>query len=177
MSETRDIPGLDGYYARSDGAILTIWQKRKRYDSNSPAVRLGSLRLMDVELTSSGYHAVTIKRRRYVHRLVLEAFAGPCPKGMECRHMDGNKTNNSAANLAWDTHVNNMADRKRHGTNRGGVMFGEANGAASLSQEDVRQIRKMRREGHAQRALARRFGVSRTQIRRIERKLSWKHIA
>jgi HNH endonuclease/NUMOD4 motif len=33
-----------------------------------------------------------------VHRLVLEAFVGPCPPGQECRHLNGNPSDNR-----WDS--------------------------------------------------------------------------
>lgn len=50
-----------------------------------------------------------------VHRLVLEAFVGACPEGMECCHNDGDHTNNNLDNLRWDTHSNNVYDIVRHG--------------------------------------------------------------
>ena len=43
-----------------------------------------------------------------IHRLVLETFIGPCPKGHECNHKDGNKLNNKLINLEWITHSENM---------------------------------------------------------------------
>lgn len=52
----------------------------------------------------------------YVHRLVLEAFVGPCPFGMEGCHNDGDPTNNNLVNLRWDTHKNNEKDKIKHGT-------------------------------------------------------------
>lgn len=51
-----------------------------------------------------------------VHRLVLEAFVGPCPPGMEACHKDGDHTNSSLDNLRWDTHRENWRDSVRHGT-------------------------------------------------------------
>lgn len=50
-----------------------------------------------------------------VHRLVVEAFVGPPPDGMECCHNDGDKTNNRVENLRWDTRSANMQDQLRHG--------------------------------------------------------------
>ena len=50
-----------------------------------------------------------------VHRLVLEAFVGPCPDGMEALHIDGNKLDNSVENLRWGTHSENMLDKVAHG--------------------------------------------------------------
>lgn len=55
-------------------------------------------------------------KRLYLHRAVLEAFVGPCPDGYECRHLDGNPTNNRVENLVWGTPSENMQDRWRHGT-------------------------------------------------------------
>lgn len=49
-----------------------------------------------------------------VHVLVLEAFVGPCPGGMECCHNNGNPKDNRIENLRWDTHKANMADRVKH---------------------------------------------------------------
>ena len=47
-----------------------------------------------------------------IHRLVVEAFTGPIPDGMEVHHRDGNSFNNSLKNLElvtkgrhWDRHV------------------------------------------------------------------------
>ena len=53
-----------------------------------------------------------------IHRLVLEAFVGPRPSGMECRHLDGNPANNRLDNLAWGTKFENDMDMFRHGTRR-----------------------------------------------------------
>lgn len=52
----------------------------------------------------------------YVHRLVLAAFVGPCPEGMEVRHLDGNPANNRLENLKYGTVSENRFDSVRHGT-------------------------------------------------------------
>lgn len=51
-----------------------------------------------------------------IHRLVLEAFIGPCPIGMEGCHNDGDCSNNALTNLRWDTHAANMRDAMTLGT-------------------------------------------------------------
>ncbi len=55
-------------------------------------------------------------RRGYVHVLVLTAFRGHCPAGMEGCHNDGDPKNNRLSNLRWDTHSANQKDGFRHGT-------------------------------------------------------------
>lgn len=58
-----------------------------------------------------------VARSRFVHRLVLEAFVGPCPDGLEaCHGPDPDPTNNCLRNLRWDTRAENSADRVRQGT-------------------------------------------------------------
>lgn len=56
------------------------------------------------------------KKYYYVHVLVLDAFVGPRPKGMEACHNDGDGTNNKLSNLRWDTHKANIQDSISHGT-------------------------------------------------------------
>lgn len=50
-----------------------------------------------------------------VHVLVLEAFVGPRPEGMEACHYDDSGANNHLSNLRWDTPSGNTQDRVRNG--------------------------------------------------------------
>lgn len=77
-------------------------------------------RVMKPYQTTSGHLRVTLSKsssttRFFVHRLVLTAFVGPRPHGMEGCHNDGNPTNNSVSNLRWDTKRANARDRRSHG--------------------------------------------------------------
>lgn len=54
--------------------------------------------------------------KEYVHRLVALVFLGPPRDGDEVRHLDGKPSNNVVKNLAWGTHLENMQDMVRHGT-------------------------------------------------------------
>ena len=56
------------------------------------------------------------KVHRMVHHLVLEAFIGSRPGGMEACHRDDDPANNQLANLRWDTPRANARDK---GANRG----------------------------------------------------------
>lgn len=49
-----------------------------------------------------------------VHQLVMLAFSGPCPEGMEICHEDGNGFNNHLDNLRYDTTQGNAIDRIEH---------------------------------------------------------------
>lgn len=125
-----------------------------------------------------GYRSVVLsvagsRRSVLVHRLVLEAFVGPCPPGMEACHQDGDRTNNVLVNLRWDDHRSNMADRIRHGT----MSQGEQHGCAVLDEASVNGIIRGIRDGETQRAIATDLGVSPSSICRIKKGLRWKHVS
>lgn len=69
-------------------------------------------RVLKQQLDNKGYHriSVTIKRRNMhfkVHRLVATAFI-PNPLSLpQVNHIDGDKSNNKAANLEWVTNIQN----------------------------------------------------------------------
>lgn len=62
------------------------------------------------------YNSDTKSYKHYrVHRLVLEAFIGPCPSDKsECHHINGNRSDNRVNNLLWasrkenDSHVKHL---------------------------------------------------------------------
>ena len=93
-------------------------------------------------LSGSGHQRVRLSdhgksKNYYIHHLVLRAFVGPCPEGMECRHLDGNPQNNNLNNLMWGTCKENRADAMEHGTARY-AQNGEQNYMAKLNVELVK---------------------------------------
>ena len=61
--------------------------------------------------SNRGYLFVGLGRehkKKYIHRLVWEAFNGPIPEGLQINHKDENKLNNSLSNLSLVTHRENM---------------------------------------------------------------------
>lgn len=108
--EWRPVVGFEGLYEVSD-------QGRVR-SAPRPKTRGGLLRPGGHR---SGHLHVVLSRAgrvctRQVHRLVLEAFTGPCPEGQECRHLNGDPADNRHVNLCWGTRSENVQDMIRHGT-------------------------------------------------------------
>jgi len=110
------VVGLEGRYEVSDrGRVRSLNHVFIRKDGRR---HRWSGRILATPLNDKGYPYVHIGRRtRYVHQLVLEAFVGPRPADLDGCHGDGDPTNNSLANLRWDTTSANAQDAIRHGTN------------------------------------------------------------
>lgn len=109
---------------------------------------------------------------RLIHRLVLEAFIGPCPDGMETCHNDSDYTNNHLDNLRWDTRVSNWQDRRAHGFHGCGAQ----NGRAKLTSQQVIEIRQRFVKGESYCQLASAFGTGATTIGHIVNGRTWKHV-
>src|SRR4051794_26778402 len=138
----RPIEGFAGYRVRSDVVVESCW--RRGGPNASPT---DTWRLLKPTPQHRGHLAVCLvrdgeKHTRHVHRLVLEAFAGPCPGGLECCHNDGAPANNRRENLRWDTRKANVEDSRRHGTMRLG-----SRARAKLREDDVLEIRRLKAEG------------------------------
>jgi hypothetical protein len=167
--------GLEGLYEVSDhGRVRSVDRViYKRYSKGKRKTVLKG-RILSIIFRDNGsgvaYGVVNIgSRTRYVHRLVLEAFAGPCRVGMEARHLDGNSRNNHLLNLKWGTIEENTDDRGKHGN----FTNGERNGQAKLTNSDVIAIRQSKLSN---KDLAAQYGVRPSSISRVRRKLRWKHI-
>ena len=115
----KPVVGFEGAYEVSDRGRVFSLPRRTRHWRGGTVARGG--KMLALAVGEAGYPLVSLGRdgrisQHLVHRLVLEAFVGPCPKGMECCHEDGVRTNNRLSNLRWDTRKANHADAIRHGT-------------------------------------------------------------
>ena len=121
--EWRDVPGYEGYYQVSNnGNVRSV--DRKIINSLGHELSLKGKLLKPKK--DRGYFRVELNaygrpKLFSIHRLVLLAFVGEIPSGMQCRHLDGNAENNSLSNLAYGTVSENQLDRVRHGTHQESV--------------------------------------------------------
>lgn len=145
--------GCHLYRVWSDGRVETRhsrWGLGKwRPLKPAPA---GSGRHLKVTLCAPGK-----REQRSVHHLVLEAFVGPCPEGLEALHGDGNPTNNDVGNLRWGTRQENVDDMMRHGTH-----FTPFAKPPALSPEKIAEMQRRGDAGESTRKLAKEFGVGKS---------------
>ena len=103
-----------------------------------------------------------------VHRLVADAWYGPCPDGHEVNHRNLDKTDNRPSNLEYVTRSENLMHRAAAGIGRG-----EDNAAHVLTPDAVLRIRQEHADGSGYKRLGVAFGVSWGTIRDIVKRRSW----
>lgn len=114
----RAVPGWEGVYeASSFGRIRSLGRIVQR-GGRDMRVRE---KILAPNVHHSGYLRVNLshngrRSEQLVHWIVAATFHGERPLGMEIRHLDGDQTNNAAANLRYGTSRENKNDIKDHGT-------------------------------------------------------------
>lgn len=168
---SREIEGFPGYSVTSDGRVFCHHNTRRRpcppREIKGTITRKGYVRVM--LQSAPGEHGMKL-----VHDLVLTAFVGPRPDGMEACHWDGDKRNNRVENLRWDTSKNNAADNIRLGTKPSRV--GSSNPNARLDEATVAEIRRAIAKGMDDRSIIDYFNLTKNQYFLIKHGRTWKHI-
>jgi hypothetical protein len=157
LEQVKPLPGYAGYFVSRHGRIC------------GPR---GNWLAGQVDRWGYGYYVIR-RRSIRIHRAVLEAWVGSRPTGHECRHLDGDKSNNELSNLAWGTAKQNADDKRSHGAHP----YGERTNVAKVSEADVRQIRTLLNSGDmSQRVIGAMFGISHTEVGRIGHRTRWGHV-
>ena len=121
---------------------------------------------------SEGRPSITIRGERHIaSRWICEAVNGPPPTpAHHAAHSCGKGHLGcvSGAHLEWKTASENQMDRIEHQTSN----RGERNHFAVLSESDVLEIRRLHGTVN-QKALAERYGVSKSSIQDIQYRKSW----
>jgi len=160
----RPCPSYPGYAADIHGNVWT-WNFGR---TGAPGV------LRPVE--AHGYQRVDLKGFKFasVHECVLDAFVGPRPDGMQCRHLDGDRKNNRPGNLAWGTPKENQADRLIHGTD---TSIGVKNPSSKLNDAIVRVMRRCFELGMHLTDIGSVFGVTRQTASLVCNLKTWTHVS
>lgn len=174
------VAGFEGSYEVSDAGQVRSVDRLRRSGRGGLKMRRG--RVLCQSDNGNGYLTVNLSRdgrsrSHYVHRLVLMAFIGPCPNGMECCHRNSVRGDNSLNNLRWGTRAENSFDSVKRGTCRACLytVRGEDVHTAKLSKKDVMEIWALKGVV-SQTELGRRYNVSQRTVSSIHRRRSWVHL-
>lgn len=172
QDDRRPIPGYEGRYeVDQQGNIYAMFPFK-----GQPAGRKKNF-----YLDSAGYVFVSLSKnntdKRYsVHRLVMLAWR-PIENSasLDVNHIDGNKQNNTLANLEWLTHHQNSL-HARFVLNAWKNRLGERVGGVKLTADKIREIRRLRATGMTQESIAAIFNVTQENIGKILRGKTWSHV-
>jgi hypothetical protein len=158
--EWRKIPSLPRYSVSSLGRVRADLSRWPSMDG----------RILSLSLAGPGYpRCAPGGVTAYVHNLVAEAFIGPKPKGMTVNHKNGDKLDCRPGNIEYVTHADNML----HAASVLGHHRGAANAQCKLTESRVRAIRSAT---GTQSAIARRYGISQSNVSQIKSGKSWAHL-
>lgn len=151
----------DNYFVDEHGIVYT---KRRRGTSGG---------ILPQRINSVGYLRVDLQKGKdkksvLVHRLVANAYI---PKVEGCdfvNHKDGNKLNNNVENLEWCNRSENML----HAYSKGLIHLdsrpcGEKHHRSKLSDEQVKEIKKLHLAGISGAEIGRQYNVSKSVIYNI----------
>jgi len=166
--EYREVHGFPGYRVGNDGTVWSCRNNRWGIGKTWKPLKPWAIPQGHLYVTLYSWHGKRVVVR-YVHRLVLESFIGPCPDGIEaCHYPDRTPSNCRVGNLRWDTHLSNMHDSVLHGR----TQRGSRHVLSRLTEDSVRAIRQLLGT-MSMTELGARYGVSRGAIAHIRRGSTW----
>jgi hypothetical protein len=169
------VPGYEGIYEVSDqGRVKSLARVIKRNSGRDNPIPERILK----PIMSRRYPAVSLYGPNgfaspTIHALVMRAFVGPMPEGMQVAHNNGDRNDNRLCNLRYATAIENNLDKFAHGT----VLRGEQIANAAIDDEKVRAIRKIYAEGqYSQQWIAAQFGITQSTVSAVVLRKTWAHV-
>jgi hypothetical protein len=108
----KPIPDFEGYFINEDGEVFSELSgrltKMVTQLKNWPADRTDDYGRLGLRKNGKTH-------QRMVHRMMIETFVGPIPKGMHVRHLNGKKSDNRLSNLKIGTPLENAHDNWLNG--------------------------------------------------------------
>ena len=124
----------------------------------------------------TGYGRLRWKERNHLtHRVAFTLAKGEIPEGLYVLHRCDNPSCCNPDHLFLGDQFQNMADMISKGRQHN--RLGSKNSCAKLTEDDVREIRRLKADGVKQVRLAERFGVSTVAISLIVLRKKWVHVS
>ena len=174
MQENQEIVHVKGYEAfygvTRDGRVFSFNYKRTG-------------KLKELSLCNHGrcndnqYKTVHLKEcKKFVHRLVAEAFIENTNNYKCVNHINGIKSDNNASNLEWVSHSVNNSHAYKTGLKSNA---GEKQSHHKLTDKQVIEIRRIFESEtyHGQiKDMAKKYRITPSSMRNIKKRISWSHI-
>jgi hypothetical protein len=162
-SEWKKISEYKSYFVSKDGRVASY--------------RNGKFKVLK-SWSNGGYSTISLmeigmgKRHKRIHRLVLEAFVGYCPKGYNADHINCIRDDNRLENLQWVPISENCALVAI----RGRQAKGSKNGCSFLDEKKVAVIKQLLNRGISASQISVLADISDRTVVRIKNNIAWKHV-
>lgn len=145
---------FENYFVTEDGQI---WSDKSH---SYLAQRIGKQGYYLVNLSING------KCRTYqVHRLVAKAYLDNPDNLPAINHKDGNKLNNNVDNLEWCTQQHNVHHALENNLTHPAKGMATKNGR--FTEDTIKTIRLLGKQGLSQRKIAAQYNITRSAIKQI----------
>ena len=167
---------------------MEIWVKNHLLDVDEEKLKIGIVVSDGIELmrydNGSGYKFISINcNKEYIHRLMAIAFLPNPENKSQVNHINGIKSCNLIENLEWCTasengkhayknNLNRISDYQKEQTSK--AVSGTKCHFSILNENDVRDIRTIKKIGLTNKKIAELFNVNRETIGNIIRGKTWK---
>jgi len=171
----KDVVGFESSYEVSS---LGRVRSKTRLVVDRKSKRIFKSRVLSPGVQSNNYLGIWLYANsksisRLVHHLVAEAFIGPRPDGMDVDHVNGDRTNNSVANLRYLTIAKNRSANHRHKDAKRPAKKGKS---TRLTPEIVAVLRAAKQRGENMRKYADDLGVSASTVYHATQGRSWQNV-
>lgn len=175
--EWREIKGYEGYYEVSN--IGNIRSMERYVNSKNKSIALKKAKSINMSKRGA-YISVKLSKENKektfsVHRLVALMFIPNPENKLEVNHIDGNKMNNFVGNLEWCTRSENGLHSYKNGLQSG--RKGSKHHFTNLREYDIIQMFFDLNKGLTKREISIKYGLSYSNICKILRGKTWRHVA
>ena len=157
----RPVPGYEGIYEVSNLGRVKGVDRIVRHNCGGDKFVSGKI-LSPLKLRN-GYYQIALwskghRKVMLLHKIVLLAFKGECPQGLETMHLNSDRADNRLSNLLYGTHSENTIETIRLGRN----------GKQRLNPSKVIAIRDRLQKGEKVKSIAKIYEVSERAISQIK---------
>ena len=152
-------------------ATKHLWKPRELMCRVDPET--GCWSVISHRASANGYvRVIRNGRQSLVHRLIYEQAHGLIPDGLCVCHRCDTRDCINIEHLFLGT----VGDNNRDCSGKGRHACGEQTGGAQLTEDQVREVRRLVASGASQAQTARTFGVVKGTVAHIIHRRTWKHM-